>query len=155
MGFGNNDKLVHCLTISFGKMRDYIMKSDHTSIYVLLSFICKVIILYNCWFSVTIIEYFMFVLLLLLCNRAWNDRRHKLDQCLELQVSLNSINIKPVVSRLLWKPFNRLQRELARSNAKWQRTCSWESDEYHNEFWDIYVYFTSGSILMVRKSEEL
>ena len=40
------------------------------------------------------------------------------------------------------------------SETKWQRTCSWESDEYHNEFWDIYVYFTSGSILKIRKSEE-
>ena len=40
------------------------------------------------------------------------------------------------------------------SETKWQRTCSWESDEYHNEFGDIYVYFTSCSILMVRKSEE-
>ena len=43
---------------------------------------------------------------------------------------------------------------LAQRKTKWQRTCSWESDEYHNEFGDIYVYFTSGSILMVRKSEE-
>ena len=33
---------------------------------------------------------------------------------------------------------------LAQREKKWQRTCSWESDEYHNEFGVIYVYFTSG-----------
>ena len=30
------------------------------------------------------------------------------------------------------------------AKTKWQRTmsCSWQSDEYQNEFGDIYVYFT-------------